>query len=308
MGPPSGGELVLKVDPHHAGGSLVVGTQTLLPGAQIPVHRHLHHDSVWFIHKGQGRVTLNNRTATVVPGVMVYVPRQTWCGLRNTGTGNLQLAWTATPLGIEVFFRELSRLSGGAADMTALQALGQRYGVEFQAPGAASAGEAPSPSHRRRRHRGGRGRGRRHETPTPNAPNPLSSPAVGHADAPSAPASVSAPSVPAPSLHAERPLPSERPSGPSRHRRRRRRAGPQTPPVTPPTTPHGVPPSAKDRPPRRDRHRRSGRVKEVYMGGRWVPVVGEGPVIAPGRDRSPRSGRGGGKDDDTPQGPLSVSL
>jgi hypothetical protein len=54
------------------------------------------------------------------------------------------------------------------------------------------------------------------------------------------------------------------------------------------------------------RHR--GRVKEVYMDGRWVQVTGEGPVIAPGRERSSEGRSRAGKDDDTPSGPLSVPL
>ena len=46
-------------------------------------------------------------------------------------------------------------------------------------------------------------------------------------------------------------------------------------------------------------------MKEVYMGGRWVKVSGEGPVIAPGHDAEGRGKRG---DDDTPAGPLSVPI
>jgi hypothetical protein len=42
------------------------------------------------------------------------------------------------------------------------------------------------------------------------------------------------------------------------------------------------------------------------MGGRWVQVSGEGPIIAQGEHgRRPRQGR---RDEDTPGGPLSVTL
>ena len=51
-----------------------------------------------------------------------------------------------------------------------------------------------------------------------------------------------------------------------------------------------------------------GRVKEVYIDGRWVQVTGEGPVIAPGRARPGPGRKAGRDDDDSPGGPLSVAL
>lgn len=248
------------MDPRKAGSAFAVGTQTLLPGAEVPSHRHLYQDEVLFIHKGQGRATVEGRGLTVVPGVMVYVPRQVWHSLRNNGTGVLHFTWTVAPPGIEEFFRELSKL-GASPGADALQALGQRYGVEFGkgeasavAPAAAGiAASSPKTGHgRRRRHRRGRGVRAGQPAPAPAAPPPASS---------------SAPSV--------RPAPSAQAAKPQRSRDQGQ--------------------------PRRGRGRR---VKEVYMGGRWVPVSGEGPVIAPGRER-PKRGRG---DEGTPSGPLSVPL
>jgi hypothetical protein len=45
----------------------------------------------------------------------------------------------------------------------------------------------------------------------------------------------------------------------------------------------------------------------VYMGGRWVRVEGEGPVIAPGRPSQPRGSKRGGEDE-PPASRLSVPL
>ena len=108
-----------------------MGTETILPGAAIPVHRHLQHDEVLFVHKGQGRAILDDHTMTVVPGTLLYIQRQAWHGVRNTGTGLLQLMWTVTPPGLEEFFRELSRVSG-QADTATIQAIAQRHGIEFR--------------------------------------------------------------------------------------------------------------------------------------------------------------------------------
>jgi len=101
---------------------------------------------------------------------------------------------------------------------------------------------------------------------------------------------------------------------PAGHRRRRRRGGrrhrgerraaPSAPRSAPSPAPQPSRPDAvAQRSPRRGRHRR--KIKEVYMGGRWIQVEGEGPVIAPGRGHPGRKRA----DDDEPHGPpLAVPL
>ena len=276
LGPPAAGEVIIKVDPRRTGSTFTVGTETLLPNAQIPVHRHLHHDEVLFVHKGQGRAILDRRTITVVPGVMVYVPRQAWHGLRNTGTGMLQITWAAAPPGIEEFFREFSRL-GAPVDATAMQTLAQRYGIEFRPEGDAGEIRAAMPKHRhRRRGRSSRGGGhmRRPAVPLtrPQAAQPLlTQPSAGAITTPrplASPTTGGAPSA-QPRQQVQRPQPRRRRGPPARSNLAQTSISP----------PSASPPSG--RAPQRDRGRRRhrGRIKEVYMGGRWVQVTGEGPVI-----------------------------
>ena len=240
---------------------------------------------------------------TVVPGMMVYAPRQSWHSLRNTGTGMLEVAWLAAPPGIEEFFREYSRLGTGA-DAAAMQALAQRYGIEFGPGGSpAPSGAKPSGRRHRRRHRGGRG-------PRQGTTQPQQVAAGEHATTPSTVQPGAA--VAAPSPH--------RPPGggrrPHRRRHRSRPGGPSAAAVSdlsaPPATSSPSAPSRPQLPPkpravRGGGPRRRGRIKEVYMGGRWIQVSGEGPVIDPGRER-PSSGRPGPRRDDDTPGPLSVPL
>ncbi len=291
-----------------------VGTQTLLPGASTPSHRHLHHDEVVFVHKGQGRAMLEARSVTVVPGVMLVVPRGAWHSLRNTGTGALQVTWTVAPPGLEEFFREFAKL-GASPEPAALRALAERFGMEIRAE-AAQAPTAPA-GHRRRRRHGDRGRGRANAQA-----QPLTTPASPSPQPPAV-------STPQPPIAAAAARPQTSDGGRKRRRRRGRRGGrgrqPQAGSVQPQPQRGSAPPPAgmsqlQARPPqtparkpeprrRREqgggRHRRD-RVKEVYMGGRWVQVRGEGPVIASGEDapRRRKSARG----DEGPAGPLSVPL
>jgi len=280
------------------------------------------------VHKGQGRAILEGRTMTVVPGMSVVAPPCTWHGLRNTGTGDLHIAWLASPPGVEVFFRELSRLSG-SADAATIQAIAQRYGVEFRPDEELAQAAVPVSRHRRRRHRGGE---RRLTKPreVPAIGQPLSPSSLGPTRAgveggvaPTASSQVSSPTV-APSVGAHRRH--RRPRGRSRdssgpHSPSQRATQPLPPPPTSPTAPHREPqetsaatphgsrqPSPSRHAPRRGHPQRRGHMKEVYMGGRWVQVSGEGPVISPGHERSTQPPKSSRRDDDTPRGPLSVPL
>ena len=273
---PGAGEVIITVDPRAAGASFGSGTRTLLRGESIPAQRHLRSDQVWFVHKGQGRAVVETETMTVVPGSVVSIPKGAWHGLRNTGTGVLQVVWTVAPPGLEEFYRELAR-RGGVADASGLREVAARYGIEFRS-NAESAAVVPSRVEgRRRRRRGGRGRG---------------------------------PSIRATQEQAQlqpgvtaRPAPQPAPGPGARHRRRRPASSGQVP-----RSGSGqAPPAPKGRRPREGGRHRFGHAKEVYMGGRWIRVSGEGPVIAPGRERS-RGPQEGVTKDDTPPGPLSVPL
>ena len=66
LGRPCSGKVLVKVDPALTGAAFSAGIQTLLPGAEIPVQRHLQRDLVWFIHKGQGRAVLEDAGIAVL--------------------------------------------------------------------------------------------------------------------------------------------------------------------------------------------------------------------------------------------------
>ena len=253
LAPPLRGELTITVDPERSGSPFAMGTLTLPPGVDIPLHRYLSWDEALFVHKGQGRAVLDGTALVILPGMTLRLPRQSTLSVRNTGTGFLELTWVAAPPGIEAFFRELSKL-GGSGDASALVELGRRHGVEFPAPGPLSGSPPPSRSgdgrQRRRHRRGGRGRGR--GAAQGSVPRVPPAPRVS-----SAPRVQPAPRVPPP---------------------------PRVQPVPPTTQPAAAPQAPSHKPP----GERSAHVKEVFMSGRWVRVSGEGPVVAPGRQHHGR--------------------
>ena len=324
LGPPAAGEVIITVDPASAGTAFAAGIQTFLPGAHMPVHRHLDRDVVLFVSKGQGRVTLNERILNVVPGAMLHVPRGAWSGVRNTGTGAFQIAWVSAPPGLEAWFRDLSRL-GASPSADVLNELAQRHRIEFRP----AADEAPRPAgaHRHQRRGGRRGRGGRGPARL-SASGPQATPSSVPLE-PVSPLSI----APAASRH------------PRGHRRRHRRRGGAPPALAPAPAPQSSRPgrqpsgwrhslgrqpigrrhslagedsagsvAGKDSPgsvagrPRSAQRHRPRRVKEVYMSGRWVRVEGEGPVIASGPQRPGRLGPKPHGDDEPPAIPFSVPL
>jgi quercetin dioxygenase-like cupin family protein len=300
IGPPSAGTVHIK---SQAGGghSAVFGTQTLQPGAEIPMQRHAKEEQWLLVYKGQGRAVLEGRRETLVPGALLHVPSQTWYGIRNTGTGTLQVAWVCMPAGIEQYYRELSKLSRGATVEVA--ALAQQYGIEFSAEPVGApqpqGGPVQGGSERRRhRRRGGRGR---HRGQREQLHQPPQGAAAG------APAETMI-AGPAPVEAAAAGQAGQRPEG-GHGRRRRRRGGrgrhqgqggpqgrapqqpqapqaphaPQAPAQT--TTRAAKPSGGAPKKARGERSRRFfGRVREVFMGGKWVKVSGQGPVVSTGRD------------------------
>ena len=296
--------------------------QTLQPGAELATIRHHTRDVAWFIHKGQGRVFLDGRTVTIVPGMLVTMPRGTWHGLRNTGTGLLQILWMSTPAGLEAWWREMSS-HHAPLDEATLQSLAKRYDVEPALGGPAPALPAQPPT-AHTAPREGRGRGRRRHRRSRRSSAPTGVP-------PTQPVLTSVPQSlseahriepiskspqrlpPATTLHGETAsaLPqqgpvreSAAPSAPQARPITRRgspswraseatRASPSRPPKAGPpgagqTVAKPSSPSRRSSPARHAFPHSHGHVKEIYMGGRWIRVEHEGPVIAPGRSYPPK--------------------
>jgi len=81
-------------------------TEDMTPGRKMRIHKHLNNDELIFIHKGDGTLTLDEQLVEVKTGDVVFVPRDTWHGLDNTGNENLLMAFQYSPAGFEEYFIE----------------------------------------------------------------------------------------------------------------------------------------------------------------------------------------------------------
>jgi len=277
-------EIAVHPGPQEQAQAFALGTLTLLVGGELNLRRFLRSPVYLYVHRGQGRAVVGGRSVVLVPGTMVEVPAGIWHSLKNTGTGAIVMVWVAAP-SVEHFWRD-SAAVGAAPSAEALREMLERHGVELQ-EGSAALSESPQPARgrrrrRRRRHGAAAGeRGTAASAPAQSVPAPEAS-----ADAPASP-------LAPPSQGARGEL------GRKPRRRRRRRggsraaaeqAGPPKSAPPPAAAEAGKTPRGGRGPRDRDRgrgrgRRRGGRVREVYVEGRWVPVEGGGPVIALGRDK-----------------------
>jgi len=86
--------------------------EDMAPGRKMRIHKHLNNDELIFIHKGEGTFTLNEEIIEANSGDLVFVPRNTWHGLDNTGKENLLMVFQYLPAGFEEYFIENGTLAG----------------------------------------------------------------------------------------------------------------------------------------------------------------------------------------------------
>jgi quercetin dioxygenase-like cupin family protein len=99
---PRGG--IIKVSPDTGSQRLSMVVQPLPTGKRIGVHMHEHDEEVFFVHKGKGTVTLDDKRTAVEEGSVVYIPPGTWHGFE--ANDDMQLVWLISP----PHFVELYRL------------------------------------------------------------------------------------------------------------------------------------------------------------------------------------------------------
>jgi len=106
-----------------------------IPGRKMRIHKHLNNDELIFIHKGEGTLTLDEETIEVKTGDVIFVPRDTWHGLDNTGKENLQMIFQYSPAGFEEYFIENGSLVGMATKERTVEeyaATEKKYGMIYK--------------------------------------------------------------------------------------------------------------------------------------------------------------------------------
>lgn len=104
-------------------------------GRKMRIHKHLYHDELIFIRKGEGVLTLGEETTEVKDGDVVFIPRDTWHGLDNAGQEDLQMVFQYSPAGFEEYFIENGTLAGSVAKERTPEdyaAAEKKYGMRYK--------------------------------------------------------------------------------------------------------------------------------------------------------------------------------
>ena len=84
--------VLFKVDTKNSGSKrLMFITETLLPGAVIPRHRHLRQDEILYIEHGTVYAQVGNMQGRVGDGGTIFIPHNTWVTIKNVGTTSINL-------------------------------------------------------------------------------------------------------------------------------------------------------------------------------------------------------------------------
>ncbi len=128
--------LIIKVCPATGSPNLSAIMEHIAPGDGIPVHLHQSEDEIIFIYAGEGLQRLGETEYAVAAGSLVYIPRGTWHGLRNSATtGDLTIVAVFTPTGMEGYFRAIgSKPSEEYQPLTPEQEekIEQLHGIRYQ--------------------------------------------------------------------------------------------------------------------------------------------------------------------------------
>jgi mannose-6-phosphate isomerase-like protein (cupin superfamily) len=107
------------------------------PGQKMRIHKHLNNDELIFIHKGEGTLTLDERSIDVKSGDVAFVPRGTWHGLENTGKEKLVMIFQYAPAGFEEYFVENGTLEGMSPKVKTAEEYAiteKKYGMAYKEP------------------------------------------------------------------------------------------------------------------------------------------------------------------------------
>src|SRR5512134_3491248 len=129
------GDLItFKLRARDTGGAFTLFEGVVAPGGAEPVHFHEREDETFYVLAGPIAFLIGDEWREAPIGSVIYVPRGTVHGFRNTGEIEARLLVLNMPGGLhEELFAAMSQLPPPASpeDGAALIALARRYGTQI---------------------------------------------------------------------------------------------------------------------------------------------------------------------------------
>jgi quercetin dioxygenase-like cupin family protein len=128
------GNIFIKLGAATGSPNLAVGTQQVMRGTGIPIHRHPKIEETFYVLEGSGIFSLDDVPHPIEKGSTLVIPPMTWHGFSNPDH-ELLLLWVVTPAGLDGFFRDTCSPPGAPPKQltpTQIREIALRYGTEFR--------------------------------------------------------------------------------------------------------------------------------------------------------------------------------
>jgi quercetin dioxygenase-like cupin family protein len=128
------GDIFIKAGAATGSNNLAMGTQQVMVGTGIPIHRHFQMDEAFYVLEGSGILTLDDVAHPFDRGASIFIPKNSWHGFSNADD-ELLLLWVVSPAGLDGFFRETCSLPGVPPKQLTkeqIKEIARKYATEFR--------------------------------------------------------------------------------------------------------------------------------------------------------------------------------
>ena len=128
------GNIFIKVGSATGSDNLALGTQQVMVGTGIPIHRHFQMDEAFCVLEGSGIFILDEVRLPFEKGATIFIPKNSWHGFENPDH-ELLLLWMVSPAGLDSFFRDTCTPPGVASKQLTreqINEIARKYATEFK--------------------------------------------------------------------------------------------------------------------------------------------------------------------------------
>jgi quercetin dioxygenase-like cupin family protein len=128
------GNIFIKVGSATGSDNLAFGTQQVMVGSGIPIHRHFQMDEAFCVLEGSGTFILNEVRHSFERGGTIFIPKNSWHGFENPDHELLML-WIVSPAGLDGFFRDTCTPPGAppkGLTREQIKEIARKYATEFR--------------------------------------------------------------------------------------------------------------------------------------------------------------------------------
>ena len=128
------GNIFIRAGSATGSDNVAMGTQQVMAGTGIPIHRHFRMDEAFYVLEGSGIFTLNDVDYPFGRGASIFIPKNSWHGFSNSDH-ELLLLWVVSPAGLDGFFRETCSPPGVPLKQLTkeqIKEIASKYATEFR--------------------------------------------------------------------------------------------------------------------------------------------------------------------------------